>query len=92
MFSFKYFEFGNFLLLILAVRAGLAQAACGVVLGPAFFVTLRTIVAVSGACFAVGLSAEVASDTDAFVLLGSRLDDLLNMVIFVETEQTIETF
>lgn len=73
------------------MRAGLAQAACDVVLRPAFFVALRTIVAVSGACFAVGLSAEVASDTDAFVLLGSRLDDLLNMIIFVEAEQAIET-
>lgn len=40
----------------------------------------------------MGLPTEVASDADSFVLLGSRLDDLLDMIIFVEAQQTIETF
>ena len=40
----------------------------------------------------MGLPAEVASDADSFVLLGSRLDDLLDVIIFVEAQQAIETF
>ena len=91
MLFLKYFKLWDFLFLVWAVRAGLAQAA-SVVLWSAFVITLWTIVAVSCACFAVGLSALVATDSDSFVLLGSRLNDLLNMIIFIETQQAIETF